>query len=126
MVNRGTSMDREEVKVVSRSAKKQLIGYIRENISKGYSIGTIKKALVYYGYDSNLVNNLAERYNKQVNIAKYSAVMLFLLLFGISSLLIQPAQTGLVTLDKEFNYADSINISVNESYSYDWVMNELR
>ncbi len=117
--------DREEfevVKRVDRNSKRQLMRYIKENLSRGYSLASIKKALVNYGYDRLLVDYLVDGYNKKVSAVKYFGITFMLLLFGLGMFFIEPSPTGFVTLDKEFNYTDLVDISIDSSQSFEWTL----
>jgi len=57
MSNKNKIQNREEFNV-DKPTKKQLLNYIKENLSKGYSLESIRKALVKYGYDKLFSNYL--------------------------------------------------------------------
>ena len=42
--------------------KKYLIKYIKENLSKGYSLDQIKNAFIVHGYDPDIAENLIKTY----------------------------------------------------------------
>ena len=55
-------------------------------------------------------------------ITKYSVPFIILLLIVTSFFLLKPAITGQVVLNKEATHADSLNLRINESGTYEWTV----
>lgn len=117
--------DREEFKVVKRmgnGVKEQSFDYISENLSKGYSLKAIRKALVKNMCNEYLADYLIEAHRKETNIVKYSTITAMVVLLVLGLFFIQPMKIGFITASKEFNYSDNVNLALNNSYEYNWVI----
>ena len=112
--------------MIDKKLKKQLTGYIRESLSKGYSLKAIRKALIKYGYEESYIDNSIKTYKKQSNITNYSTTaVLMLLLFSLGLLLIEPTQTGFVTINQESGYSDNVNLTTSNDYEYTWFIGNI-
>ena len=108
--------------MIDKKLKKELREYVKENLAKGYSISAIKKALTKYGYDEEFTNYLIKNRKRREEIAIYASTISIILLFVLTLFVIQPAKIGLVTLNKEFSYSDNVNLTIKDSYEYDWLV----
>ncbi|MEA2035931.1 MAG: NosD domain-containing protein [Nanoarchaeota archaeon] len=104
---------------------KQLKDYIDDNMSKGYSLESIKEALLKAGYQKRYINSLVKD-NSEIrkDLVKYSAIASILVIISLSVLLIEPAHIGFLTITQDVNYVDNINLTINNTYEYTWHMNK--
>src|SRR3989344_3180339 len=102
----------------SQKYKKHLRKYVKENLSKGYSLKAIEKALIIYGYEPGFVNNLI-RANKFKNILIRTAPLFLVLVLLISIMFfMKPAIVGYTVTAKALNFTDKIDLIFNESGEY--------
>ena len=104
----------------NREYKKSLNKYIKESLSKGYSLEAVKKAFIKHGYEPDFADSLIKEYKlKRVLIR---AVPLFLiLLLSISIILfLKPNITTLVVKTKDYSFTENIGLTFNESADYEW------
>jgi len=98
--------------------KKHLYKYVKDCSGTGYSLSSIHKALIKYGY-SDYADGLIRNYKieKCIKIA-VPLLITFVLIFGLFTF--KPAITGLFVAEKQFNFSDSVNLEFNESSEYIW------
>jgi len=106
----------------SKAIEKGLKKYIKENLSRGYSIKAIEKALIVNGYSQSLVINLINGYKLKKIILKSIPLFAALIVLISAVFFIRPAITGLTIASKSFNYTDKIDLDFNESGEYIWNM----
>ena len=78
MSNKEEIENREKIDItnVSIGLEKKLIKYIRNNLSYGYSLESIKKTLIKYGYGSFFIGYLIGKHENKVKNYRYA--------FGVS------------------------------------------
>ena len=99
-------------------SKNLLYKYIKENQKKGYSLETLEKGMVYYGYDAKFAEELKKDYKKRQNIMGASTILIIFILFISTFMFIKPAITGLVLYSKEVNHSEGISLEFNGSQVY--------
>jgi hypothetical protein len=109
--------------MIDKKIKKQVKEYIRKNLAKGHPKHLIKDMLVKYGYTKLFVENLFYEEKKKKKLLNYSTVGIMTILMILSIMFIGPAHTGLVTLNKQYDYSDNIELSINNIYEYNWTPN---
>ncbi len=131
-------------KEIDKKSEKQLMGYIDKNLSKGYSLKSIREVLVKYGYNKQLTNYLIKTYksrNKKIGSEKiklqlsdYKSDVVFLfivLLIGSGFLLGYDVgqeygrAIGIIepeTIIQEFDYIDEVSLELSSNYEYMWVV----
>ena len=99
---------------------RHLSTYIKENRGKGYSFKAIEKALLNHGYDPSFVRDLISSHKLENKLIK--VVPLFLVLIALTSiiLLIKPSIIGYITATKALNFADKVDLVINQSSEYVW------
>ncbi len=95
--------------------EKRLQKYIKDCLSKGYSLISIRKGLITHGYDCSFVENLIRNYERKTFIFKTAPLIVVLLLVFTSFLFLKPSFIGFVAVEKHFNYTESIDLEFNES-----------
>ncbi len=105
--------------------EKRIDRYIKENLSKGYSIEGIKIVLLRHGFKHFSIKKLIREYFIRNVLLK--PLFLITLLFLIPSLLfIQPPTIGKgfefppESVEGSFDYTDQINLDLTGSDIYDW------
>jgi hypothetical protein len=99
--------------------KKELNKYIKECLGKGYSLRAIHKALKVYGYE-DYADELIKNYNIKRNISiAIPVVTLILLISGL--FFFESTITGFLTVEKQFNYSDTINLNFEQNSEYIWI-----
>jgi len=115
---------REEIEINS-ATKKRIESYIKNNISRGYSIEAIRIALTNSGIEGSLAGKLITSYFVKNILLK--PMLLFILLMLIPGiLLIKPPTIGkgymfpeIVTVESN-NFTEQVNIIMNKNGTYDW------
>ena len=102
-----------------KEIKKELNKYIKDCLSKGHSLRAIHKALIKYGYE-DYADELIRNYKlkKSISIAVPLLTVIFLI-FGL--FFFKSAITGFITIEKQFNYSDNVNVEFNENSEYIWI-----
>ena len=100
--------------------KKRLNRYIKENLSKGYSLESIEKTFIIYGYDPIFARNLVNNYKSKNLLIKN--IPSFLILIALISIFffIKPATAGYIVASKTLNFTDRVNLMINRSGEYVW------
>ncbi len=110
----------KQPKYYKKRLNRHLNSYIRKNIGIGYSLKSIEKALIVYGYERGFVNNLMRTYKLNSAIAKNIPLLLIIIALASILLLIKPATVGRIVAEKSFNFTDKVGLSANESGAYAW------
>jgi len=99
--------------------KKELKKYIKDCLSKGYSLTSIHKALIKYGYEA-YAGSLIRTYKikKSISVAIPLSIII-LLIFGL--FYSQSNIIGLLILGKQFDYSDRINLNFEVNSEYIWI-----
>lgn len=105
---------------MKQKQKKLLNKYIKENLSKGYSLKAIRKAFLNHGYNPDFVEYLIRSYKIKNIIIKTSPVLLVLLLIIPTIFFYKSGITTFAVITKQYNFTDNIGLSFNESTDYIW------
>ena len=59
------------------------------------------------------------------NIRPLLPILVVLILLFTFALFLPLKPTGFITLNKEFDYTDGVNLTVNDNYEYTWLMDNM-
>ncbi|MFH1641544.1 MAG: LamG domain-containing protein, partial [Nanoarchaeota archaeon] len=101
---------------------KELRVYVEENLAKGYSLNSIKKALVSSGCDQILASSLTSEYSVKPRLLTYSYIFILLAVLFSSLFFIKPSYVGYVSVTKEISFTDDITLIKNTTTDYLWLL----
>jgi len=102
--------------------RKNLNKYIKENLSKGYSIESIKTALIRYGIEKTYVKKLIKNYTLKNKILMPALLIILILTIFTNIPILKDPITGFITISEANSHTDSIKLTAYENKEYYWIM----
>ena len=100
---------------------KEIKNYVKKNLKKGHSKEQINNALLSSGYGQDFATNIINEYSEKKQLNTIWVYIFLILLVSLSVFFIKPSFIGYVTVSKEVNYSEELNLVINSSDEYIWV-----
>ena len=105
---------------MQNKTKERIRNYIRENLSRGYSLKSIEKGLVVHGYESKFSKEMINEFDVRTHLNKNLLFVFAFLILAMGLFFVKPTFMGYITFTEQDNFTDVLSLGVNESSSYIW------